>query len=527
MIEQIGLFLAGLGLFIAGLRILSSSLQEISSGRIRHLFKWINNRVIGVFWGLVAGAISQSAAGITVIVSIMVSNNVLNLTTGLSMVGWLGVGTTLLVFLVSFNIKFAVLYLMGITGILYGFQKSSRRKLYMSALLGVAMLLYGFQIIGSSGKNFSDLTVFQYLFEYQNLGLIIAFVIGAVLRVVLQSQAGVVLLAITIGLAGEISFYQIMMIVYGSYLASGPIMYMFSKGVSGRAREICIYKSLTYIFTSVVMVFVLVFERYFDLAGVKYVIEMFIVSLELKVAMVYMLSCIVEGLISEVFMSPIYKFAQRLTPFDHTEGLSTSKYITSFIDDVEASLDLVDLEKQRIIRRFPKIIDNIRKETSESEIVDNEILYNANRALIKNIKQYLSETYKSKMNKTTADRLMKLQTNLDLIYGLNNVLNEFVTALKSACNVDEIIESEDVLIESLHLLCLTMNDAARSQSQEDLILLSTLTSDKGDVMHKIRENFIKYNEANEKVDKQRFLHLTNLYQRSVWLFNRWAHLNQS
>ncbi|NIP38757.1 MAG: Na/Pi cotransporter family protein, partial [Candidatus Dadabacteria bacterium] len=379
MLEQIGLFLAGLGLFIAGLRILSSSLQEISSGRIRHLFKWINNRVVGVLWGLSAGAISQSAAGITVIVSIMVSNNVLNLTTGLSIVGWLGVGTTLLVFLVSFNIKFAVLYFMGLTGILYGFQKSSRRKLFMSALLGVAMLLYGFQIIGSSGKNFSDLSVFQYLYEYQNLGLIIAFIIGCILRVVLQSQAGVVLLAITIGLTGNIPFFQIMMIVYGSYMASGPIMYVFSKGVSGKAREVCIYKSLTYVFTSVLMVLILIFERFFDVVAVNYVLQSFIVSFELKVAMVYMISCIVEGLISELFRSPIFNLAQRLTPVDLTEGLSSSKYINAFVDDVEASLDLVDLEKQRIIKRFPQMIDNIRRDVSEEDLIDNETLFNANR----------------------------------------------------------------------------------------------------------------------------------------------------
>jgi hypothetical protein len=34
MIEQIGLFLAGLGLFIAGLRILSSSLHVLSTTMI-------------------------------------------------------------------------------------------------------------------------------------------------------------------------------------------------------------------------------------------------------------------------------------------------------------------------------------------------------------------------------------------------------------------------------------------------------------------------------------------------------------
>ena len=526
MIEQIGLFLAGLGLFIAGLRILSSSLQEISSGRIRHLFKWINNRVIGVLCGLIAGAISQSAAGITVILSIMVSNNVLNLTTGLSIVGWLGVGTTLLVFLVSFNIKFAVLYLMGITGILYGFQKGSRRKLYISALLGVAMLLYGFQIIGSTGKSFSDLSIFHYLYEYKNLGLLIAFVIGAVLRVVLQSQAGVVMLAISIGVAADISFYQIMMIVYGSYLASGPIMYMFSKGVSGKAREVCIYKSLTYVFTSIFMVLALIVERYFDLAAIKYLLESFIVSFELKVAMVYMISCVVEGLISEIFMSPIYKLARKLTPVDLIEDLSTSKYITTYVDDVEASLDLVDLEQYRIINRFSQMVDNVRADRA-TEIIDNETLYQSNRALIKNIKQYLSGVYKSKMNSVTADRLMKLQTNIDIVYGLNNSINEFVSTLIEPYGKNEIIPQEQNLIESLHLLSSTMSDLVESQNADDYEVLHTLTSERGDVMQKMRDNFIRENELNRDINKQRYLHLTNLYQRAVWLFNRWAHLNKS
>lgn len=122
------------------------------------------------------------------------------------------------------------------------------------------------------------------------------------------------------------------------------------------------------------------------------------------------------------------------------------------MDHVEASLDLVDLEKNRIIQRFPQIIDNVRRDLGRRGIIDNKTLYGANRSLIKEIKKYLSEVYKIPMNNTAADRLMRIQTNLDLIYGLNNVLNNFASALTHAYEEKEVISSEEVLVESLHLL---------------------------------------------------------------------------
>jgi Na+/phosphate symporter len=105
MFEGFGTVLAGLGLFLAGLRMLSSSLAQISSRSIRGLFKWVNNRFLGIIWGILAGAVSQSAAGITFIVSTMVSSRIINVRSGLSIVGWVGVGTSFLVFLVICTIS--------------------------------------------------------------------------------------------------------------------------------------------------------------------------------------------------------------------------------------------------------------------------------------------------------------------------------------------------------------------------------------------------------------------------------------
>jgi Na+/phosphate symporter len=90
MIEAIGTILDGLGLFRAGLGMLSSSLGQITSRSIRKPFKWVNNRFLAITWGILAGGRSQSATGIPFIVSGMVSSNIIDVRSGLSIVGWMG-----------------------------------------------------------------------------------------------------------------------------------------------------------------------------------------------------------------------------------------------------------------------------------------------------------------------------------------------------------------------------------------------------------------------------------------------------
>ena len=524
MFEAIDIIFAGLGLFLAGLRLLSTSLRDLSSGKLKYLFRWVNNRFVGIIWGIVAGAVSQSAAGITLIVSTMVSNRYIDIRTGLSIVGWLGVGTTILVILVSFNIKFAVLFLMGISGIVYAFNQSTEKKLIVSAFLGIGMLLFGFQFIGSGGRILAESPILGFLENYNNLGLVITFLLGAALRFLIQSQAGVTMLIISLSYSGGLGLFPIMMTIYGSYFMSGFIMYLFSKTVSGRAKQVCVYKSLTYCLTSILLVCWLVLENATGSYGIKYIINHYFNGIELQIAMIYLMSCIVEGLVSEIFMSQVFNLAKKISPDTEIDDYSTPRYITSSVEDTDVSVDLVRMELNRIIKRFSTKINNINKDYEGTfHITDYKVIYDSNISLLRHINSYFTEIFKSDINQLTAKKLMLVQVSYETVSSINDVIYNFIYEIKQKHDSNSMSNGEIALTEGLDAILLAFSDCAENDDVENLNILITLTSDKGQVFENLRLNA---NNDNDDINQKKILYITNLFQRAVWLINRWANLEK-
>ncbi|HEY1110925.1 MAG TPA: Na/Pi symporter, partial [Opitutaceae bacterium] len=128
MAEPIALFLAGLSLFFYGVGGIKTHLQGLSSRRFRRqIARWAGHPLFAGAWGFVSGAITQSATAVAFILTSFISTGLINLPRALPIVAWANLGTTVLVIFVSFDIRLAFLYVLGVSGLSLAFEVGGPR----------------------------------------------------------------------------------------------------------------------------------------------------------------------------------------------------------------------------------------------------------------------------------------------------------------------------------------------------------------------------------------------------------------
>jgi phosphate:Na+ symporter len=142
MLELTAIFLGGLAFFFLGVDGIRTSLRQMASRRFRQVMSRMAGRgyLAGV-WGLLFGAITQSATAVSFIVVGMISSGLLTLQRALQVVALANLGTVALVFLAAIDISAAAYYLIGVTGLLITFQVAHRLDVSLRVLLNVGMLL--------------------------------------------------------------------------------------------------------------------------------------------------------------------------------------------------------------------------------------------------------------------------------------------------------------------------------------------------------------------------------------------------
>ncbi|MFN2343765.1 MAG: Na/Pi symporter, partial [Desulfonatronovibrio sp.] len=253
-----GQILAGIALFLVGVRFISSSLKKVASRRIRKLFShWSDNLGLGALWGFLSGAVAQSSSSAAFVLTGMVSGKIISLKNALYILSWAEIGTTLLVFLATWNIHLAILYFLSISGLLYVFDKKGKHQQILLAMFGLGLLLFGFDMIKSTATDLAQTLWVQNMMEMGTELPILLFLIGAVLRTLTQSSSTVALLTIPMAHAGIMDLSQVLLTFFGAATGSGISGLIMSSSISGMSRQVALVKSIADFSSSLVLVLLL------------------------------------------------------------------------------------------------------------------------------------------------------------------------------------------------------------------------------------------------------------------------------
>ena len=130
--------------------------------------------------------------------------------------------------------------------------------------------------------------------------------------------------------------------------------------------------------------------------------------------------------------------------------------------------------------------------------------------LCKNIKNFSDEVITLNPQNEMAD-LLKIQSKNESIEILLITLQNFVSTVNEL-NIKQLTLSNSI-VESLHMI-LTLLQESQSSS-EDNEMLENLTSDKGSLMDKIRDQLLENKKLSSQEQKSLFL-LTRIFERLIW-----------
>ena len=240
--------LAGLGLFLSGLHLLSASMKPLAGKRMRILLsKLTGGYISGAFAGTILGALTQSTSGSTFVCMGLVNSGALKLKQALNILAWSSVGGSLLVFLVSIDIRLLGMIFVGLVGIahLFNADRMDKVKYLVAILFALGMLLLGLGMIKEGAHLLRESQWIRDFIEFASETTTICFIIGLLFTLITQSASTATIIGITLVISGIIPFQAAVILVFGSNVGSGVSLLLITSHLNGVQKQISTYQFLT------------------------------------------------------------------------------------------------------------------------------------------------------------------------------------------------------------------------------------------------------------------------------------------
>ena len=512
MTELISTF-AGLGFFLTGLHFLSASMKPLAGKQLRLMLgKMTGSYASAAFIGTALGALTQSTSGSTFVCMGLVNSGALKFRNALNIIAWSSVGGSLLVFLVSIDIRLAGLVMIALVGLsnLFNFGRIEKVKYLVAILLALGILLLGLGMIKDGGHLLRDSQWVKDFIQFASETTAICFIIGLFFSVITQSASTVTIIGITLVLSKIIPFEAAVILMFGANLGSGLSLLFITSHLSGTQKQLSFYQFLNK-FSGVLLimpVFILL-PSLFDLSShdPNQLIEQSRIAFQISV--IYLVLQISGALVVGIFQEKIISLLSKLFPEKEEDSLAKPKYIyPEAIDDPDIAISLIKKEQDRLVSSLSLYLEPLRDPSPNCMpiAVRNE----ANMSLANEIKHFIDEISQHEIGKEMS-AVLELQSHNEAIISLLGSLHSFTATVSETENFKDGLSGS--IIESLHLILTLMEETSSSHENDEFLL--ELTSDKSQLMDTIRNTLIAESGGNIATRKSLFVS-TRVYERILW-----------
>lgn len=528
--EIIANLFAGLGLFFIGIRGIGSHMKQMTGHRFRGwVAKATGNPISSALVGIVAGIVTQSSNAVTFIVVSLVTSGMVKLRRALPILVWANVGTSLLVFLATLDIHFAVLYLLGVVGFChyFGLNDSDRFRHVVGALFGVGTLFFGLWLIKIGAAPLKDLDWVRSFMRFSADSLILPFIAGTALTLVIQSSSTMSAIAVTMTAAGILNLDQTLMIVLGSNLGSGFGTFLLAGNLSGTGRQLALIQLWIKSLGVLLILPWFLLELYAEVPGIKVFSSHLSSGLSHQVAVVYLLLQLVSAALASAIGGSLENLAQRLCPPNPAEALSKPVYLyEQAIEEAETALDLVEKEQARLVGLLPRLLDELREEEVEGKPFEGRELFKACTIVATQCEIFIDRLMGHPQSHQTLERLMNIRSRNELLAHLQEGCRALLELLQAEFPEPAAFNLRHSLVEGLCTVLMVLEDALQEGDIADYSLILTLTSDRSAIMKNLREGLIKAENGLGIESQSKLLPATSLFERLIWLINRYAVLSE-
>jgi phosphate:Na+ symporter len=523
MIQTIATALGGLGIFFAGMYLLKENLKKLAGRRFKQLVAvWTRGRFAGLGLGVVAGGVMQSTTAVTFILASMIASGLINVGGALPIITGANVGATFLILIATLNIQLFVLFVLGIAGISFTFDRLSEFRTVASAIFGVGLVFFGLKMLQTGVVPLTQEPWFASLLTLAGPSLIIPLLVASVLTVLAQSSTSVVLLVITLATAGGLTFEQAMMGIYGANLGSSAQNYLLSSSLNGRPKQVAMYQISFNLITAAVMLPLFVIERFGHVPLIEELVQSISNTLATRLALVQVTFNVVGAVLMTTLLPTMRRFlAHRFPPLPDEDDAEPVYIHDQAAQEPDSALDLARLEQRRLASYLPRYLDVARHPSRDGPTrLDRQ-----NRSftvLGTTVRDFLTGLREAPFDAVGYDRLNRAINLQRLLDGLNETLVELA---RTSRLTDDAALARRLLanvVEGIDAVLLTMVDALADGSGEDRALFRAMTRHRGEVMHGLREAYLAADAQLSTAEKGTILIVTNLAERALWLLGQIA-----
>jgi phosphate:Na+ symporter len=517
-------FFAGLAFFFLGLGMVKAGLQAVANRRFRKIAATlVAGNPLAAVWGVVLGAITQSATAVAFLLVGLVSAGLLPLTRSLVAVSWANVGTTALVFIAAIDVRLVALFLVAISGLVIGLGHRGRWEPVMRAALGVGLLFLGLGFMRDAIHPLIANEGFRTIADFFNRYLPVGFLAGALLRLAIQSSSGIIIVLMTLAAQGVLSPAQALMCVHGTGVGVGLTVLLLGSNLTGATRQTAMYQAL--INTAAALLLAL----WVGLSEAKLVPGLLALLDRLAhgnaataLACGFGLQMLLCAVIGSLLVPGAPAWLARLAPPSREQTLARPKFLDeNALATAEVALLLVEQEQKRVIATLPHFLDGIRSDrTPVHDGLGPTTLRQALHTLNGEITNYLADLMTHETGREARQRVLTSTYRQQCLNQLADALADFALTTgplrrdpHAGCLVTSLIEGLDTIIS-------VATDAAQSGDPLDSQMLATMTSDRGDLLDSMRHSVVHRPDSGA-TDSARgesaLLYALSLFERTVWL----------
>ncbi len=264
----------------------------------------------------------------------------------------------------------------------------------------------------------------------------------------------------------------------------------------------------------VVLVPLLYCELYFDIPLMKALVLSVGLDLDQQLALVYVLISVLPLPVMLAGLEWSAALLERLWPSSQTDALSRPRFIHDHASvDVDTSLPLVNLEQRRLVRNLSQYFEAVRQGQSL------EPLRYASRRLLDDISDFLGELQTNHPAQGAEDR-NSMQNRQKLLAWLEEALGVLCDALIERPARPVLNQFRTNVRESVDSVFLTLIDAMESDDRMSWDIVKQLTGDRGEMMRKVRADYMETDPPLQKNDLIDMLLITNAVEGAFFVLSK-------
>ena len=510
----------GLGLFFLGMNLLTENLKTLAGRRMRIVAaRWTQNQISGLAWGTIAGGITQSTPALTFIVVSMLRSGLLSVRTAIPILIGGNLGVTLLVLLLTLDVRLIALYMLGIAGAVMLSEKGLRYRAGAASVVGIAMMFFGLVLIKNAAAPLAAEPWFEEILIWSGGSLLLSFLAAAVLTFIMQSSSAVRVFGITMATIGVLSIDQVIMYIYGCTLGALLITLVLSTSLKGSSRQVVMFQVLINLLTCALVVPTLFVEFYFAVPLMKAAVLSFDLPLAQQLSIVFILLSFLPGMILLAARSRYVTLSARFWPETPVEELSRTRYIHDHAsDDAETSVILVGMEQNRMIGILSKYLDAVRtgKQLAGFRQTATEISLQ--------ISDFLKDLDMRHPTQAIEDRY-SIRNRQTILNWLEEQVGELCVTLMALPEESPLYNLRNSLLEGIDAVLLVIHDAQMDIDEELWSYVEQLTGDRRKLMQDLVRVHVNADLPLDASETLKLLQITNSTEQIFFLLSRYCSEN--